>query len=228
MIVKKIVNRIKLINKKYKLKNKKVIIHRSTLIDIFSEFEDYSKVGNNCIIKNSFIGRGTYLASDVSLFYSKVGRFCSIGPNVTCIIGNHPVKDFVSTHPAFFSLKNQAGFRFCNEQKFDDFIYVDDECKFMFEIGNDVWIGQDVRLMNGIKIGNGAIVAAGSLVVKNVPNYSIVAGVPAKIIKMRFSSRQIEKLELFQWWNKPFNWIKENSNQFTDIEEFNNFFLDED
>ena len=68
-------------------------------------------------------------------------------------------------------------------------------------IGNDVWIGFSTTILNGVRIGDGAIVAAGSVVTKDVEPYSIVAGVPAKIIGKRFSDDMIERLLDLQWWN---------------------------
>ena len=65
---------------------------------------------------------------------------------------------------------------------------------------NDVWIGQNVTLSTGITIGNGAIVAANSVVTKSVPDYAIVGGNPAKIIKYRFSDYQREELLKTEWW----------------------------
>ena len=73
--------------------------------------------------------------------------------------------------------------------------------KSMPEIGNDVWIGQNVTINRGVKIGNGAIIAAFSVVTKDVPAYAIVGGNPAKIIKLRFSPKEIEELQDIQWWN---------------------------
>lgn len=68
-------------------------------------------------------------------------------------------------------------------------------------IGNDVWIGRNVIVLPGVSIGNGAVVGAGSVVTKNVEKYSIVAGNPARPIRYRFTSEQIEKLEKIKWWD---------------------------
>ena len=72
-------------------------------------------------------------------------------------------------------------------------------------IGNDVWIGTNVVIMRGIKIGDGAIVAAGSIVTKDIPPYTIVAGCPAKIIKYRFAEEIIKQLLELKWWNYHIN-----------------------
>ena len=67
-------------------------------------------------------------------------------------------------------------------------------------IGHDVWIGAHARLLGGIRIGNGAVVGAGAVVTKDVPDYAIVGGVPAKIIRMRFDDATMERLRATQWY----------------------------
>lgn len=77
-------------------------------------------------------------------------------------------------------------------------------------IGNDVWIGYDALIMPGVRIGNGAIVAAGSVVVSDVPAYTIVGGNPAEPIKQRYPSETINILETIAWWNWPIEKITRN------------------
>ena len=85
-----------------------------------------------------------------------------------------------------------------------------------------MWIGADVKIIGGIKIGDGAIVAAGALITKDVPPYAVVGGVPARIIRYRYSEDKIKKLLQFKWWNKDLNWIKANADLFSDEESFFN------
>jgi virginiamycin A acetyltransferase len=68
-------------------------------------------------------------------------------------------------------------------------------------VGNDVWFGYDSLVMNGVKIGNGAIIATRAVVLKDVPAYSIVAGNPAKMVKMRFDDKTIDRLQKISWWD---------------------------
>lgn len=74
-------------------------------------------------------------------------------------------------------------------------------------VGNDVWIGQSAIIMNGITIGDGAIVAAGAVVTDDVEPYTIVGGVPAKILKRRCSADEAKEMQKIAWWNWPDNTI---------------------
>lgn len=77
-------------------------------------------------------------------------------------------------------------------------------------IGNDVWVGSHVLVKGGVHIGNGACVAAGAVVVKDVPPYAIVGGVPAKVIRYRFSPEIIQRLLELEWWNMDEEMLKDN------------------
>jgi len=77
-------------------------------------------------------------------------------------------------------------------------------------IGNDVWIGHEALIMPAVTIGDGAIIASRSLVTKNVPPYTIVAGNPAKVIRHRFDDKTISILLKIKWWNWPIEKINKN------------------
>lgn len=68
-------------------------------------------------------------------------------------------------------------------------------------IGNDVWLGRNVILTNGANIGDGVIAAAGSVIIQDVPDYAIVGGVPARIIRFRYTKEQIAALKRIAWWD---------------------------
>jgi serine acetyltransferase len=83
------------------------------------------------------------------------------------------------------------------------------------EIGNDVWIGQNAIILSGVnKIGDGAVIGAGSIVTKDVPDFAIVAGNPAKVIRCRFDEAVIRKLKEERWWDRDIEELKDNIDDF--------------
>jgi Acetyltransferase (isoleucine patch superfamily) len=202
------------------LKRTKAIIYKKNAFIGFSVMcEGKNGFGKNSSIVSSKIGFGSYIADGASISKTKIGRYCSIGPNVNCIFGKHPADTFVSTHPVFFAEKTPVGYTYAKGQCFQEFA-TPLEGGYSISIGNDVWIGANVSLMDGIKIGDGAIIAANALVVKDVEPYTIVGGVPAKIIKKRFSEDEITFLMEVKWWDRPEGWIKENAHLFKNIKHF--------
>ena len=87
-------------------------------------------------------------------------------------------------------------------------------------IGNDVWIGQNAVILPGVTIGRHCVVAAGAVVTKDVPPYAIVGGIPARIIRYRFSDEQIARLEESKWWEKNDEWLQQHAHAFCDIDQF--------
>ena len=204
--------------KKIIYKKKKIFL-RSNVKFEGTIFEGKNKVGRNSDVTKSKIGFATYIGDECYLRQSKIGRYCSIGSWVKVISGKHPL-DYVMTHPIVFndSLK-KLGLASSNYIPYDkSYEYIEDE--YYIEIGNDVWVGQSVEIMSGVKIGDGVVIAAGAVVTKDVEPYSIIGGVPAKIIKKRFEDEEIEKLLKIKIWEKDLKWIKENVGKMSDIKTF--------
>ena len=196
---------------------------KNVRISPFSHFSSRTVFeGNNVVnkyssVSGSEIGRNTYFGENANVPNSKIGRFCSLGNNISVIAATHPSTCFVSTSPSFYSTSMQCRHTFVNTDIFDEHLQIDG---YNIIIGNDVWIGNNVLLKGGITIGDGAIVAMGSVVTKDVPPYAIVGGVPAKLIRFRFGPEQVSKLLDFQWWNKNEEWLKKNVNAFVDVNIF--------
>lgn len=177
-----------------------------------TKISEYVTLGPRVDISKSKIGSYTYFASDDKFFNTSIGKFCSIGPGVRCGMGFHPSNTFVSTHPIFFSTNKQAQITFADKSYFTEVLPI--------EIGNDVWIGANVIILDGVRIGNGVILGAGAVVTKDIPDYAIAVGVPAKIIKYRFEKNQIDFLLKDKWWNKDIKWLAKNYRHFHDINDY--------
>lgn len=155
---------------------------------------------HNVDFVNSEIGDYSYIARNTIVHNTKIGKFCSIGPNVVIGYGDHPIH-LLSTSPVFYTKK--TGFDLGpNKDLFFGHSKV--------EIGNDVWIGANVFVKNGIKIGNGAVIGAGSVILKDVEPYSITVGVPGKMKSKRFPEDVIFKLQELKWWDWSSEVIKDN------------------
>lgn len=120
----------------------------------------------------------------------RIGAFCSFAGGVQIFLGGEHRTDWVTTYPfpAFWGdvAENVDGWA---------------KTRGDVSIGNDVWIGTDALVMSGVRIGNGAVVGARAVVTKDVPPYAIVAGVPARVVRMRFDESTITRLEALSWWN---------------------------
>lgn len=124
-----------------------------------------------------------------------IGKFCALARNVTFIMngGNHAMAGN-STYPFYI---------FANGWESSAPEPGTLPFKGNTVIGNDVWIGYDATIMPGITVGNGAIIASKSVVTKDVPDYAIVAGNPAKVVNYRFSEQAIQTLLEIAWWDWP-------------------------
>ena len=200
-------------------------ISRNTSFDgecyIYGKVLDSHLEGGNAIYGNldsCDMGYGSFVAPYSTLSFTKVGRFTSIGRYVDIVRGQHPITGFVSTAPCFYSLGKQSGFTFVKEQLYNDYKMLDEN--YAVKIGSDVWIGSHVTILEGVEIGDGAIIAAGAVVTKDVEPYTVVGGVPAKKIKERFAKEQINELLKYKWWNKSIDWIQNNCDKFSNIEDF--------
>lgn len=181
--------------------------HWNTYVDencIFSPFNRIYKYSRLAYVE---LGRYSYVAMAAQLGHAKVGSFCSIGPqSAVGGLGKHPT-NFLSTHPVFYSVKRSQGITFSKRQ-------VITELPTTY-VGNDVWIGSNAIILDGVTVGNGSIIGAGAVVTKDAPSYAILGGVPARIIRYRFSNDVIEALEKWQWWNMPDEVLKNLSVDFS-------------
>ena len=185
-----------------------------------SVFEGKNRIGNNSVMTDSSLARGSYIGDNCHFSGVSIGRYCSIGSNVRVVNGFHPVEKFISTHPAFYSLDKQAGFTYVRNSKYREQRLFDESKKITAKVGNDVWIGNDVVILAGVEIGDGAVVGARALVTHNIESYSIVAGNPARLIRLRFSEEVVNQLKRIAWWDRDEGWIIKNAEKFENSDMF--------
>jgi phosphonate metabolism protein (transferase hexapeptide repeat family) len=154
----------------------------------------FTDVGERVVMAECELGDYSYVERGAEAIYATVGKFCAIASNTRLNALNHPTwrvtQHKISYRPNeyFVGAKLDKGFR---EQRQSKRVIV----------GHDVWIGHGAVVMPGISIGHGAVVAAGAVVTKSVEPYAVVAGVPARRIKWRFSKSIRERIIALAWWD---------------------------
>lgn len=145
---------------------------------------------NTFIADNCNVGKYCYVGSYTRIEIADIGNYVSIGDNVTIAPGEHRTKWISTSYKVY---KDRIGEQYYNGD--------DSKCVGGCKIGNDVWIGNNSTIRRGITIGNGAVVGANSYVNRDVPDFAIVGGDPANLIRYRFDSNTINAIERSHWWD---------------------------
>ncbi len=175
-----------------------------------SKIDHRAKINYGSNVVNSTMGRYSYCGYDCWIIEADIGSFCSISNNVRIGGPSHPVA-WISTSPVFCDGKNLLGKHF-SRHKYEPFTRT--------KIGSDVWIGECALVKAGVTIGNGAVIGMGSVVTKDVGDYEIWAGNPARFIRKRFDDEMIKSLIETKWWDKPDSWIEKNATLFSSPSRF--------
>ena len=148
------------------------------------------------------LGDASYLGHDCQVADAEIGKFCAIAACVRIGPPNHPMgrpaQHRFTYVPEYYDAAQQRDARFFAERR-----------AARVKIGNDVWIGHGVTVLPGVTVGDGAVLAAGAVVARDVAPYTIVGGVPARVIKQRFPAEVAARLQAIAWWDWPFEVIME-------------------
>jgi phosphonate metabolism protein (transferase hexapeptide repeat family) len=177
-----------------------------------SHLGPWTALGPNTSLVESTFADYSYTAGDVNIVWADIGKFCSIANGTRINPGNHP-QWRVTQHHSTYRRKSYG-------------LGEDDEEFFAWRkshrcsVGHDVWMGTRAIIMPGVKIGIGAVIGAGAVVTKDVGDYEVAVGVPARTIKMRFAKDTADKLIKSEWWDWERSLIEERFSDLLSIDDF--------
>lgn len=160
-------------------------------------------VYNGCYLGSVIGGGYSYINFNSRVFATKIGRYSSIAHGVLIGLARHEPKWALMSHLSHFEGINSAGLNPASK----DALPLNEASPATTTLGNGVWIGANAIIPGAreLKMGNGSVLAAGSVLTKDAPPYSIMAGNPAKVVKMRFSDEICADLDDSKWWEYDFN-----------------------
>lgn len=154
----------------------------------------YTEVGANCHVYRSTLGDYSYLVDGTQVAYAEIGKFANIAANVRIYASKHPMQRASLHHFTY-----RSSWYFDGEE--DDQAFFDWRAENGIAIGHDTWIGHGAVIMPGVKVGHGAIVGSNAVVTKDVADFAIAVGVPAKPIRQRFPAPIADRLLALGWWD---------------------------
>ena len=189
----------------------KTTTHRTSNL-LRSCIGDWGRIRKNVIINDSVLGDYCVIQQGTMVSHARIGSFCGIADYSTIGAEYHPTNR-VTAH-VIMSWPSLG-----MVDKVDE-VLLERRRLHVTTIGNDVWIGHGAIVLPGVTIGDGAVIGAGSVVMDHVDSYTVVAGNPARVIRMRFKGEIVEGLKRIQWWRWPRELIKQRIKDFINPELF--------
>jgi len=181
-----------------------LILNRVAVRDLRARFPGARLSPGSVLPKGRIvIGHGTYGRPTVRLFRESdsvtIGRYCSIGEDALLIAGG----EHDMSRPSLYPFRSMALGR-----------DIDASSKGPIEIGHDVWIGARATIVSGVKIGNASVIGAGAVVTRDVPDFGVAAGNPARVLRLRFNEEQRDALTEIAWWSWATETVEERLEDF--------------
>jgi phosphonate metabolism protein (transferase hexapeptide repeat family) len=191
--------------RKTKLSEKPLVHHTARVSD--TGLGRYTEIDEGCVVSECDIGDYSYLIRQTEAWCATIGKFANIASHVRINATNHPTWRATQHHFAYRAADYWADAT--NEAEFFEW-----RRNSRIHIGHDVWIGHGATVLPGVTIGDGAVIGAGAVVSKDVAPYLIVAGVPAKPLRERFSRAIADRLQALAWWDWSHTNLRDALNDF--------------
>ena len=154
----------------------------------------YTEVADRCRLDEVEMGDYSYIMQDGAVWCATIGKFANIAASVRINATNHP-----TWRPTLHHFTYRAADYFDGAENDHDFFSWRRDNRVT--IGHDVWIGHGATVLPGVTVGDGAVIGAGAVVSRDVAPYTIVGGVPAKLIRERFPKVVAERMQTLAWWD---------------------------
>ncbi|ODS58283.1 MAG: acetyltransferase [Agrobacterium sp. SCN 61-19] len=169
------------------------LVHETARV-VNSTLGRYTEVADRCRLDEVELGDYSYIMQDGSVWCATIGKFANIAAAVRINATNHP-----TWRPTLHHFTYRAADYFDGAENDHDFFAWRRDNRVV--IGHDVWIGHGATVLPGVTVGDGAVIGAGAVVSRNVEPYTIVGGVPAKLIRERFPRPVAERMQALAWWD---------------------------